>query len=83
MIGISIEKEALKDQINQRVDDMIQKGLVDEVNYLMKKYGINAPAFKAIGYKEVIQHLSHSMDKDNDSYHQNTHFSMPATNDLV
>ena len=64
VIGISIEKEALKDQINQRVDDMIQKGLVDEVNYLMKKYGINAPAFKAIGYKEVIQYLSHSMDKD-------------------
>ena len=64
VIGLSIEKEVLKERINQRVNTMIKKGLVDEVNYLMKKYDINSPAFHAIGYKEIIQYFQNKLDKD-------------------
>ena len=63
VIGLSIEKEALRERINSRVDTMITKGLVDEVNYLMEKYHINSPAFQAIGYKEVIQYFHKKYDK--------------------
>ena len=64
VIGLSIEKETLKERINHRIDGMIQQGLVDEVKYLMKKYDINQPAFQAIGYKEVIEYLKNQLDKD-------------------
>ncbi len=64
VIGISIEKKALKERINHRVNTMIQRGLVDEVEYLMKKYDNNSPAFQAIGYKEVIQYFQKKLDKD-------------------
>ena len=62
--GILIEKEPLKDRINERVHQMIAKGLVDEVKYLMEKYDITSPAFQAIGYKEVIQYFKKQYDKD-------------------
>ena len=62
--GILIEKEPLKDRINERVHQMITKGLVDEVKYLMEKYDITSPAFQAIGYKEVIQYFKKQYDKD-------------------
>jgi tRNA dimethylallyltransferase len=64
VIGISIERTELKERINTRVNEMIHNGLVDEVKYLMKKYSGMAPAFRAIGYKEVIQYLQNFHDKD-------------------
>ncbi|MGA0241999.1 MAG: tRNA (adenosine(37)-N6)-dimethylallyltransferase MiaA, partial [Candidatus Marinamargulisbacteria bacterium] len=57
VIGISIENTDLKDRINQRVDTMLAKGLVDEVRELMKKYDEKTAGFQAIGYKETRQYL--------------------------
>ena len=75
VIGIFIEKKVLKERINQRVDTMIKRGLVDEVDYLMKKYDINSPAFQAIGYKEVVQYFQKKHDKDTmiQTIKKNTH----------
>ncbi|MEK7562637.1 MAG: tRNA (adenosine(37)-N6)-dimethylallyltransferase MiaA [Patescibacteria group bacterium] len=56
-IGMSIEKEKLKERINLRVDEMIKKGLVKEVENLIKKYGLKPQAFDAIGYREIIEYL--------------------------
>ena len=56
MIGLDMERKTLYERINNRVDDMIDKGLVDEVESLYLLYG-DAPAFDAIGYKEIIGHL--------------------------
>ena len=64
VIGISIEKDKLKEKINSRVEIMISEGLVDEVIQLMKKYNHNSPAFKAIGYKEVLQFLEGKITKE-------------------
>ena len=52
------ERNALYAQIDNRVDRMIEQGLVDEVRNLVDKYGyIDTPAFSAIGYKEIIEYL--------------------------
>ena len=52
------DRNELYKQIDQRVDRMFEKGLVDEVRTLTEKYGyIDTSAFSAIGYKEVIDYL--------------------------
>lgn len=51
-------RESLYKQIDVRVDEMIEKGLVDEVSRLVNKYGLcDTSAFQAIGYKEIIEYL--------------------------
>ena len=64
VMGILIETSILKERINQRVDQMITAGLVDEVDYLMKKYSINSQGFQAIGYREPILYLKGNIDKE-------------------
>ena len=61
-IGISVPKEKLIKRINLRVDEMIETGLVDEVKYLIKKYGASQQAFDAIGYREIIQFLNNKIN---------------------
>ena len=52
------DRQSLYQMIDERVDKMVQAGLVDEVKNLVEKYGIcQNSAFQAIGYKEIIQHL--------------------------
>lgn len=44
--------------INQRVDAMIQNGLLEEVrNYLASGYSMKNPAVSALGYADMIRHL--------------------------
>lgn len=59
-----IDREVLYKRIDQRVDKMIENGLVDEVNNLYKKYGDKPHAFQAIGYKEIISYLNNDYDKE-------------------
>lgn len=52
------DREDLYKRINDRVDLMLDKGLVDEVSYLLDNgLNRNSQSSKAIGYKEVIQYL--------------------------
>lgn len=52
-------RDSLYSQIDLRVDKMISAGLVDEVRGLVAKYGVcDTSAFKAIGYKEIIDYLN-------------------------
>jgi tRNA dimethylallyltransferase len=45
-------------KINDRVDKMVEEGLLQEVEQLYKRYpSRNLQSFKAIGYKEVLDHL--------------------------
>ena len=50
-------REALYEGINRRVDVMFEKGLLDEVKGILKKYQLSNTAKAAIGYKEVIEYL--------------------------
>lgn len=52
------DRESLYKMINNRVDSMMANGLLQEVEKIVKTYGIcNTPAFNAIGYKEIISFL--------------------------
>lgn len=56
--GLRWERAALYDRINRRVDIMIEKGLVDEVqNLLASGVPREAQAMKGIGYKEIAEYL--------------------------
>ncbi len=57
-IGLNIPRELLYERINQRVDDMIAAGLVDEVKQLWSKgYRLHLTSMQAIGYKEIMNYL--------------------------
>ena len=54
-IFINPNREELYKKINNRVDQMIEQGWLDEIKYLVNKYDKNLNAFKAIGYNEIIK----------------------------
>ena len=54
---INPDREKLYASINERVDQMFDNGLVDEVKCLLDKYELSLTAKAAIGYKEVIDYL--------------------------
>lgn len=57
-IFINPNREVLYHNINNRVLDMVNnKGLIDEVKALLKKYQLSLTASQGIGYKEVIDYL--------------------------
>lgn len=55
------DREVLYQLINQRVIQMFEEGLEDEVKFLLKSYpGIeHAQSFQAIGYKETLSYINH------------------------
>jgi tRNA dimethylallyltransferase len=58
LIGLTLPREELYSRINQRVDSMIEKGLIEEVKKLLNKgYSKSLPAFQALGYKEVVEFI--------------------------
>ncbi len=58
IIGLTLERSELYRRIDQRVDTMIQKGLVEEVEKLLKGgYSLSLPAMSGIGYKQISQFL--------------------------
>lgn len=58
LVGLSMDRKILYERINQRVDKMIEDGLVDEVKTLIDKgYDKNLVSMQAIGYKEIIEYL--------------------------
>lgn len=59
-ILINCEREKLYSNINKRVDDMIQNGLLDEAKRLMDYKHCNA--LKTVGYKEIYEHLEGKYD---------------------
>ena len=65
LIGLSPPREALYARIEQRVDDMIEKGLAEEVEGFLKKgYSKNLNSMQALGYKETIEYLEGRWTKE-------------------
>lgn len=54
-IGLTREREELYQRINQRVDDMMAKGLLDEARSMYGKREANA--LNTVGYKELFEYL--------------------------
>lgn len=64
VFAINMDREKLYERINKRVDIMIEKGLVDEVKRLIKKYDELPTAIQGLGYKEVVQYLNNEISYD-------------------
>lgn len=62
VIGLTRERSELYKKIDWRVDKMIQMGLVEEVEQLLKKgYSSSLPSMSGIGYKQIGQFLRGEM----------------------
>ncbi len=66
IFAIVDDRQKIYDRINNRVDRMINNGLLDEAKFLL---GLNLPesnqAIKAIGYKELFPYLQNQDSLDN------------------
>ncbi|MGZ5515798.1 MAG: tRNA (adenosine(37)-N6)-dimethylallyltransferase MiaA, partial [Candidatus Aminicenantales bacterium] len=58
LIGLKLEREALCRRIDERVERMFARGLVDEIRGLLER-GVRETAtpFKALGYSHVLRHI--------------------------
>ena len=64
LFALNVDRELLYKRINFRVDQMFEEGLEGEVQNILAKYGENAPAFKAIGYKEFLPYFKKEISKE-------------------
>lgn len=64
IFAINMNRDILYDRINKRVDIMIEKGLIDEVKSIIKKYEEFPTAMQGLGYKEVVEYLKGNISKE-------------------
>ena len=64
IIGLTTNRDNLYQIINKRVDDMINNGLIKEVEDLHHKYPKSKVLHSAIGYKEIIDYLEGKISLD-------------------
>ncbi|MCU9611976.1 tRNA (adenosine(37)-N6)-dimethylallyltransferase MiaA [Caldibacillus lycopersici] len=57
LIGLTMDRELLYQRINDRVDIMMQRGLLNEVRTLHASGLQNVQSLQAIGYKELLEYL--------------------------
>jgi tRNA dimethylallyltransferase len=54
-IGLNMERRLLYERINQRVDDMLAAGFLDEVKALLARgYAADLNAMQSIGYRHMV-----------------------------
>ena len=57
-IGLELSKEKLHENINTRVDKMMEEGLIEEVKSLIPYQQLNA--LQTVGYKELFDHFNNN-----------------------
>ena len=75
-IGLSLPRDILYQQINYRVDKMVEAGLLDEVRALIHNRNLNA--LNTVGYSELFDHFNGNTNLETalDLIKQNTrHFA--------
>ncbi|MCF6214076.1 MAG: tRNA (adenosine(37)-N6)-dimethylallyltransferase MiaA [Flavobacteriaceae bacterium] len=60
LIGLTAPRELLYKRINQRVDAMLKKGLLNEAKHLYKHKELNA--LQTVGYKELFNYFEDKCD---------------------
>ncbi len=59
MFGLTSDREKLYQRIEQRVDQMIESGLVEEVQGLLNRgFSTELSSMRGLGYKEVAEYLA-------------------------
>ncbi len=62
-IGLNLERSLLYQRIDQRVDEMFARGLLNEVKGLKEKgYAPRLKAFKTVGYQELFSYLDGKLE---------------------
>ena len=62
VIGLGLDRAALYDRIDARVDAMMAAGLLDEVTRLRDAgYGPELPPMSGLGYRQLLSHLAGDM----------------------
>lgn len=65
MVCLNMERSKLYENINKRVDIMIDNGLIDEVKHILSMgYHKDLVSLQGIGYKEIIQYLENQISFD-------------------
>lgn len=63
IIYLNVDREILYTRINERVNEMVEAGLIDEVSDLLK-LNLSKTALGAIGLKEIIPYLEGVISKE-------------------
>ena len=61
-VGITADREVIYDRINQRVNLMVEQGLINEVKSLLPYKNLNA--LNTVGYKELFTHFDGEWELD-------------------
>lgn len=62
-LGLKMDRDVLYERINQRVEIMLDSGLLDEVRGLIKKgYSLDLKSMQSIGYKQMGMFLKNEVD---------------------
>ncbi|MFZ2991535.1 MAG: tRNA (adenosine(37)-N6)-dimethylallyltransferase MiaA [Candidatus Saccharimonadales bacterium] len=64
VVGISTDKQVLRDRIVKRIENMFSDGVVDEAIEISKKYGWDSEALTGNVYKLIHQNLDEKMSSD-------------------
>jgi len=65
IVGLTADRTELYQRIDLRVDEMIERGLVDEVKGLADRgYDFSLPAMSGIGYRQIGMHLKGELTID-------------------
>ena len=60
--GLMLDRKILYENIEERVDKMIEDGLVEEVKKILSKgYDKNLNSLNTVGYKEIISYLENEI----------------------
>lgn len=65
MVGLIRDRDNLYKRINQRVEEMMQEGWLEEIDNLLKQ-GVppSAPGFQGLGYKQLLRYLNGEISLD-------------------
>lgn len=61
-IGVEVERATLYDRINRRSEKMVQDGLIEEIQSLMRqKYSWELPSMSGVGYRQFKEYFEGNM----------------------
>ncbi len=63
-LGLNPDRTRLYERLNSRASQMFDKGLIEETQGLLNKYGDRAWALTSLGYKQAVQFLRKEINRE-------------------
>jgi tRNA dimethylallyltransferase len=57
-LGLDCDPDLLAQRITQRTGQMLEQGLIQEVEQLCNRYGSDLPLLRTLGYAEILRYLA-------------------------